>query len=208
MRVTGGSQDGSPRGAAQVLSGARDQDGASYADFVARASPRLLHAAELLTGNPHDAQDLVQVVLERMYLRWDRVVPDDPVGYARRALRNERTDRWRRSRGREVLSDELPDGADHDTALDALGDREDVLALLGLLTPRQRAVVFLRYGEDLSEEQTARLLGISVGTVKSTASRALGRLRSSPTPDAADRRRPAAGAEERRHETVVSAQAT
>ncbi len=133
-----------------------------------------------MTGNPHDAQDLVQVVLLRMYLRWDRVVPEDPLGYARRALVNERTDRWRRQRGREILRDELPDGADHGVALDALGDREDVLALLGLLTPRQRSVLVLRYCEDLSEEQTAQLLGVAVGTVKSTASRALSRLRVSP----------------------------
>ena len=113
----------------------------------------------------------------RMYLRWDRIAQHDPVGYARRALVNERTDRWRRRRGHEVLRDVLPDGAGRDTALDALPDRDASLALLATLTAKERAVVVLRYYEDLSEEQTSRLLGVAVGTVKSTASRALGKLR-------------------------------
>ena len=119
----------------------------------------------------------MQVVLLRTYLRWGRIEQQDPVGYARRAVVNEVTDRWRRRRHREVLQADPGDAAAVGDAVEALAGRDAALRTLSVLTARERAVVVLRYWEDLSEEQTADVLGIARGTVKSTASRALAKLR-------------------------------
>jgi RNA polymerase sigma-70 factor (sigma-E family) len=148
-----------------------------FAGFVATHSRRLLHIAELLVG-PGDAEDLVQGVLLRMYRRWTKIEQHEPIGYARRALANAATDRWRRRRFTEVLVEAVPDGADASRApADTNADRDSVLRALTSLTPRERAVVVLRYFEDLREDQIAADLGIAVGTVKSTQSRALAKLR-------------------------------
>ena len=154
----------------------RDED---FDGFVATHSRRLLHIAELLVG-PVDAEDLVQGVLLRMYRRWSKIEQRDPVGYARRALANAATDRWRRRRFTEVLVGAVPDGAaaSHGPA-DTNADRDSLLRALAGLTPRERAVMVLRYYEDLREDQIAADLGIAVGTVKSTYSRALRKLRAS-----------------------------
>jgi RNA polymerase sigma-70 factor (sigma-E family) len=151
-------------------------DEESFRDFVTGSSRRLQHTAELLTGSAHDAQDVVQTVLTRMYLRWRRIEQDDPYGYARRAVINETTDRWRRGRHREISRDffEQVSWDDHATAH---AERDAVLRALRGLTERERVVVVLRYYEDLSEEQIAGLVGVAAGTVKSTASRALTKLR-------------------------------
>ena len=149
--------------------------------FVAASARRLLHVAELLAG-PAEAEDLVQAVLLRMYLRWSVIAQDDPVAYARRSLANASTDRWRRRR-REVLVDEVPDGATRDGP--ASEDRVNLLRALAGLTARERAVIVLRYYEDLTEKQIAADLGIALGTVKGTGSRALARLRVSPQLSAA-----------------------
>lgn len=157
--------------------------GAADAEFeqVVRASwPTLRQAAYVLTGSTHDAEDLLQGVLARTYARWSRVRRDDPVAYIRRALVNAYVDQWRR---RKVLSelptDEPPDGASPAEAdgLHRLEDREDLAGRLALLSPRERSMVVLRYYFDRSEAEVAHVLGCSVGTVKSTCSRALGRLR-------------------------------
>jgi RNA polymerase sigma-70 factor (sigma-E family) len=145
--------------------------------FVTTHSRRLLHIAELLVG-PDDAEDLVQGVLLRMYRRWTKIDQQDPVGYARRALANAATDRWRRRRFTEVLVGTLPDSADASrAAADTNADRDSILRALASLTPRERAVLVLRYFEDLHEDRIAADLGIAVGTVKSTQSRALSKLR-------------------------------
>jgi RNA polymerase sigma-70 factor (sigma-E family) len=151
-----------------------------FDDFVAVQSRRLLHLGELLVG-PADAEDLVQGVLLRMYQRWPKIEQRDPVGYARRAVANAATDRWRRHRFREVLVEMVPDGAaaSHGPA-DTNADRDSLFRALAGLTPRERAVIVLRYFEDLREDQIAADLGIALGTVKSTYSRALGKLRASP----------------------------
>jgi RNA polymerase sigma-70 factor (sigma-E family) len=152
----------------------RDED---FAGFVATHSRRLLHIAELLVG-PGDAEDLVQGVLLRMYRRWTKIEQHEPMGYARRALVNAAIDRWRRRRFTEVLVEAVPDGADASrAAADANADRDSILRALASLTPRERAVMVLRYFEDLREDQIAADLGIAVGTVKSTQSRALTKLR-------------------------------
>lgn len=144
-----------------------------FVAFVDAVSPRLLASAWLLTGDAETAQDLVQETLARLYVRWRRVRGGNPTAYARRVLTNLHTDTWR-SRRREVLVAEPVEfvGSDPDG-----GRHVDVVRALQSLPPREREVVVLRHYLDLSEEQTARTLGTSVGTVKSSASRGLGKLR-------------------------------
>lgn len=149
---------------------ARSDDDAFDA-FVRARLPHLLRFGRALTGNEHAAADLVQDVLERTLLQWHRIVSDDPEGYVRRAMVNRSISAWRKLR-RERLTDQPPvleyDDPERDDAL---------LTALRALPPRQRAVVALRYYEDLTEAQTAAVLGCSVGTVKSQASDAMKRLR-------------------------------
>src|SRR5207237_9556640 len=123
--------------------------------------------------SPDAAADLVQDALERTGLAWPRVVrKDDPEGYVRRAMVNRHTSNWRR-RHREHLVAEPPDVPyEPMTAYDAA-----IWAELGTLPRRQRAVLVLRFYEDLTERQTAALLGCSLGTVKSQSSKALATLR-------------------------------
>ena len=149
----------------------------AFSAFVAARSRHLLHAAHLLTGDRHRAEDLLQTALTRAYLRWDELT--EPEGYVRRTMINAHIDWWRRRPWREECTDEvpevaLPDGADDHAVRDA------VLTALDVLSPRQRAVVVLRYYEDLPEAEIADILGCSPGTVKSAASRAMARLRTSP----------------------------
>jgi RNA polymerase sigma-70 factor (sigma-E family) len=158
----------------------KERDETAFADFVAANSPRLIHLAELLTGSPHDAPDLVQSALIKVYPRWSRIEADDPTGYVRRVMINQQNDWWRRRRPREVLTDRPPETAG---AGDAAGDharRDAVLAALAALPRRERQVVVLRFYCDLTEPAIAAEAGIAVGTVKSTLSRALERLRSMP----------------------------
>jgi RNA polymerase sigma-70 factor (sigma-E family) len=150
---------------------------AEFADWMAARQVALVRTAYLLTGSQHAAEDLVQATLTRLYLSWDRISDRQHVdAYARRALLNEHRSTWRRtSRRPEVLSDAVPEAALAPAEYD--GEREAVWRFVQALPPRQRAVIVLRYYEDLSEAQIADLLGISAGTVKSQASRALASLR-------------------------------
>jgi RNA polymerase sigma-70 factor (sigma-E family) len=128
-----------------------------------------------LTGDRGAAEDLVQEVFERLYVAWPRI--DDPSAYAQRALVNRGTNRWRqRSRHPETTLTEAHDGAVGDTST-LSDDRDSLIRVIALLPARQRAVIVLRYLEDLSEAETAQALSCSVGTVKSQTSRALARLR-------------------------------
>ena len=146
----------------------------AFAAFVAARSRHLLQAAHLLTGDRHRAEDLLQTALTRAYLRWDRI--DEPEGYVRRTMVNAHTDWWRRRPWREQPVDEVPETpvADGTASYDT---RDAVLSALATLSPRQRAVVVLRYYEGLSEAEIAAQLGCSPGTVKSACSRAPERLR-------------------------------
>jgi RNA polymerase sigma-70 factor (sigma-E family) len=146
----------------------------AFSAFVAARSRHLLQAAHLLTGDRHRAEDLVQTALTRAYLRWDRIVDEDPEGYVRRTMVNAHIDWWRRKPWREEPTEVLPDRAVTDPDTDA---RAALLAALATLSRRQRAVMVLRYYEDMSEADIARTLGCSPGTVKSAASRATARLR-------------------------------
>jgi RNA polymerase sigma-70 factor (sigma-E family) len=151
-------------------------DEAEFEAFVARSGRRLLRTAYLLCGDRGEAQDLVQVVLERTARRWAKL-DGAPEAYARTVLVNASTDRWRRrsSRFGEVPG-QVPDTSVIDVA-DGVVLRGSLIAALRQLTARQRALLVLRYFEDVSESEAAALLGISVGAVKSGTSRALDRLR-------------------------------
>ena len=158
-------------------------DGAitDFEHFVDAYGDRLLHTAYGLCGDWQHAEDLVQQVLAAMAGRWEHVM-DNRLGYAYRSLTRANIDRWRRVRPRHEFSaspeslEALQLGAR--AATGAVDDRLTVAAALQQLAPRQRAIVVLRFLQDLPEAQVAAALGISVGAVKSGASRALARLRS------------------------------
>jgi RNA polymerase sigma-70 factor (sigma-E family) len=147
-----------------------DDDG--FDAFVTGASPRLLRVAHLLVGDAATAEDLLQDVLERMFVRWSRI--EDPAAYARQSLAHAATNRWRW----RLRRPEVPLGR-HDQAAPATESSvgSPLMRALSTLPRGQRAVVVLRFFEDLSTEQTAAALGCSVGTVKSQTARALPRLR-------------------------------
>ena len=153
----------------------REGDRDSFEEYVAARRGALLRTAFLLTGHHEDAEDLVQVALVKVVPRWSRIA-DDPEPYVRKVLVHESVSRWRRRRWREVHTDAVPETPVDDPGADRLALRD----ALAHLAPRQRAVIVLRYYEDLTEVETARVLGISVGTVKSQARDALARLRVEP----------------------------
>ncbi|MDM7853749.1 SigE family RNA polymerase sigma factor [Cellulomonas sp. MW4] len=147
---------------------------AEFTAFMTSHSQTLLHTAWLLTGDAHRAEELTQTALVRTYAAWDRV-STDPLAYARRILVNLRVDTWRRRR-REVLLDAVPESHAPDQH-GTTHDRDQLVRALALLTPRQRRVIVLRHLVGLPEAEVAAELGVSVGTVKSTASRGLAHLR-------------------------------
>lgn len=149
----------------------RDED---FRDFVRERSPALSRTAFLLTGDHHLAQDLLQSALASTYQHWPRVRDGNPEAYVRRALHNTYVSWGRRHRPTQPLTEVTriaPDGSD--AALNRLG----LMNAMRALTPRQRAVVVLRYFEDLTETQTADVLGVTAGTVKRLHFDALARLR-------------------------------
>lgn len=152
----------------------------TFEEYVAASSGRLFTLALLLTGHRRaEAEDLLQDSLERAYRRWDQIIrKGSPDAYVRQVMVNAAVDRWRRERRRseEPLMVDTADWAATDQVGD-VADRDLLLRALAGLAPRQRAVLVLRYFEDLSEIQTAAVLGCSIGAVKSQASRALSRLR-------------------------------
>ncbi|HTW14697.1 MAG TPA: SigE family RNA polymerase sigma factor [Nocardioides sp.] len=148
-------------------------DRSGFEEYVAARRGALLRTAYLLTGQHEDAEDLVQVALVKAVPKWRRIA-DDPEPYVRRILVNENVSRWRSRRWREQTVEVLPEAPSAGPDLD---DREVLRAALLRLAPRQRAVIVLRYYDDLTERQTAEVLGIGVGTVKSQARDGLARLR-------------------------------
>jgi RNA polymerase sigma-70 factor (sigma-E family) len=168
----------------------------SFEEFVYARSGSLLRTALLLTGqNRAEAEDLLQLALERAYRHWPRVCRSgEPERYVRGILANASADRWRRLARRAERP--LP-AAGADPALPdhsaAVADRDYLLRALAALPPRQRAVLVLRYFDDLSEAETADMLGCSLGTVKSQAARGLARLRGPAGSPAAPRSKAAPG---------------
>jgi len=149
-----------------------------FQDFVRTRGPALSRTAYLLTGDHQLAEDLVQIALSRVYGRWSRLTAGgDPEAYLRRIMVNERTSWWRRRRYESVGRQSLIDVTTVADEADQVSRRVAMLAALDQLTARQRAVLVLRYFDDLSVDQTARALGCSAGTVKSNTSDALARLR-------------------------------
>jgi RNA polymerase sigma-70 factor (sigma-E family) len=147
---------------------------ANLAEFVGAQYAVLLRTAYLLTGSSHEAEDLVQAALLKCLRRWETI--DDPLPYVRRVMTTLHISRWRRHRARELLTAIVPDRRERDRTEDVT-ERHALHAALRRLPPRMRAVVVLRFWADLSEAETANVLGCSIGTVKSTASRGLARLR-------------------------------
>lgn len=158
----------------------REPDRGEFEAFARRVSPRLLRSAYLLTGDLHLAQDVVQEALQKVAARW-RTLDASPEAYARRIVATTTVDWWRRrqARAREVFGVDAagrPDPA-AEAGHAAVEIRGVLLPALAALPHRQRAVVVLRYLDDLSEAEVAATLCISVGTVKSAGSRGLARLR-------------------------------
>ena len=152
-------------------------DDPGFRDYVTSRSRSLLRMAFLLTRNQADAEDLLQSALVKTYQAWDRIEDRNALdGYVRRAMVNTHISMWRRRRIEEYPTDDIPDRP----VTDHTGDSELSDALeraLGRLPSRMRAAVVLRYFEDMSEAEVAQALGISQGTVKSTVSRAVAKLR-------------------------------
>lgn len=150
-----------------------EQD-ADFAAFVIAAQPRLRRTAYLICADWHRAEDIVQTALAQMHSRWARLCAGEgPAGYVHRAVVNAAIDELRRPWRREHATDTLPERS---TPPDD-GLTVEVLAALATLPARRRAVVVLRYVEDLDVEATAHLLGISTGTVKSQSAKGLAALR-------------------------------
>jgi RNA polymerase sigma-70 factor (sigma-E family) len=159
----------------------------SFEDFVCARSASLMRTALLLAGhNRAEAEDLLQLALERAYRHWGRVSrAGEPERYVRTILANASADRWRRMARRAERPLLLAPNAGPvvpDRTAD-VENRDYLLRALAALPPRQRTVLVLRYFDDLSETETAQLLGCSVGTVKSHASRGLARLRAAASPE-------------------------
>jgi len=154
----------------------------AFEAFVHESGDALLQAATLLTSDRHAAEDVYQETLHRLFLHWSRV--DNPWGFSRQVMHNIVVDlaRARQRRPRELELYDNYDGKDPKSGdpASAAELRPVVLAALDTLTVHQRAIVVLRYFADLSQDEVAELLGVSAGTVKSTASRAVAQLRAQP----------------------------
>lgn len=147
-----------------------------FEEFVAARQQALLRTAYLLTGHRQDAEDLVQAALVKAVPHWHRL-SGDPEAYVRKILVRENVTRWRGRRWREIHVEEPRDHESTRLDEDDVAGRVALRRALATLAPRQRAVIVLRYFEDRSEVETAALLGVAVGTVKSQARDALARLR-------------------------------
>ncbi|MFI8368716.1 SigE family RNA polymerase sigma factor [Streptomyces sp. NPDC085466] len=155
---------------------------ADFAAFASAAWPRLVRTARLLTGDFHEAEDLVQTTLAKVYGRWHKVPREEIDLYVRRALVNNNISRLRRRRVAHLLVPVLPEPARHRDAGHAehVEERAVLLAALADLSVRQRTVMVLRYWDDLTEHEIADVLQCSIGTVKTHARRGLAALRAHP----------------------------
>ncbi len=152
-------------------------DDDEFRAFVASRGPALLRTAYMLTGDQHLAEDLVQSALEKAAARWQHIRASAATeAYVRRILYRERVSFWRRRRVTETLPGELPERPVAG-GYDAVDDRAVLRQAMSRLGRRQRTVLVLRFYEDMTETQVADVLGVSVGTVKSQAAKALRRLR-------------------------------
>jgi RNA polymerase sigma-70 factor (sigma-E family) len=152
-------------------------DRVTFGDYVRARGGALLRAAQALTGNRADAEDLVQATLVKTYQSWNKIT--DPAAldtYVRRVMINTHISGWRRRRIDEYPTDELPDSPAADQTYET-ELHELVQRAVDRLPRRMRAAVMLRFYDDMSEPEVAAALGVSVGTVKSTVARAVAKLR-------------------------------
>lgn len=151
---------------------------AEFTAYLAARQPALLRTAYLLTGDRDQAEDVLQTALAKLYLSWDKVRDRGAVdAYVRRIVVNENNSLWRRGwKRREHATDVVPEERPHHDEYDE-GTSDALWQVVQTLPRKARAVVVLRYYEQLTEAETADVLGISIGTVKSQASRALATLR-------------------------------
>lgn len=157
--------------------GLRDTVDLEFNEFVISRGRSLLHSAYLLTGNLADAEDLVQSALAKTYQAWDRIEDRKALdGYVRRAMVNTHISWWRRRKVDEYPTDNLPDQPVDDATVTS--ETHDALRrAIDRLPQRMRAAVVLRFYEDMTEAEVADVLGVSQGTIKSTVSRAVAKLR-------------------------------
>lgn len=149
-----------------------------FADLYAAHHAEALRIAYLLTADPHRAEDVVADAFVKVYRRWRRGGITQPRAYIRRAVVNETNSRFRRvALERREAAKRHGDDRGHVQTGDALADRDQVFRALHRLPQRQRTALVLRYYGDLAERDIAETMGCSVGTVKSSISRALDRLR-------------------------------
>lgn len=146
----------------------------TFEQFAQSRQRSLLRFGFALTASRQDAEDLVQSALAKAYPRWNRI--DDPEAYVKRSMVNANINRARWGRRERLVAIPQREGVGSN-ADEGIVVRDQMWTLLGTLTPRQRAVLVLRYMEDLSEAESARVLGCSVGTVKSQTNKALIKLR-------------------------------
>ncbi|GAB2781106.1 SigE family RNA polymerase sigma factor [Nocardioides salsibiostraticola] len=150
-----------------------------FDEFVTARSTSLLRTAYLLTHDHALAEDLLQTALTKAWFAWDRI-EGRPEPYLRKVLVNTYASWWRRKWNGEVATDELPERAPASDHSETASIGQDLWRAMDTLPRRQRAVIVLRYFEDLTEAQTAEMLDCSVGTVKSQTSKALSKLRIDP----------------------------
>ena len=151
---------------------------AEFSDFMQGRWSGLVRLGYGLTGDLQTAEDLAQTAFAKAYASWGRVRrADNPDAYLRRIVVNANRNRFRKLRVGEVLTESLPDLLASGDGVDHRHDRAALVAALMQLPYGQRAAVVLRYWLDLSENETAAILGCSVGNVKSQSSRALAKLR-------------------------------
>lgn len=156
-----------------------DQPVDDFAHYVRARTPALIRTAYLLTGDQHRAEDLVQEALIRTYRAWRRVRDGYPDAYTRKVMYHLNISRRRLRSSSEVVTSEPPEptARGRPDEFETAATRIALQAALGQLAPRQRAVIVLRYFEDVTEAEAAEVLGVSVGTIKSQTARALARLR-------------------------------
>ena len=147
-----------------------------FVDFAVARMPAVLSWAHRVTGDHGRAEDLVQHAFAATHRHWRRITPGGAEAYARRAVLNAHLSWWRRGVRTERCVAQVPERAGGDLTA-AVDERDAMWAALATLPPRQRAVLVLRYYEDLPEAEIARVLDVSPGTVKSQAARGLARLR-------------------------------
>ena len=147
-----------------------------FTEFVGATLPRLLRFGHVLTGDPAAAEDLVQTALGRMWRAWRLRQIEDPQAFVRKVMVNSYASWYRSKWRRETVTANPAEGKTIDDEAGRIADRDAVVRALLTLPPRQRAVIVLRYYEELSELEIAAIMGTSPGTVKSQAARALRRL--------------------------------